>query len=68
MTWRRLAFRTLALLAIAAFFAAFVAIFYPDTIPYFALLFQVFHAILGMPLLVLALVVLLLSLILPWRR
>ncbi|GEM_PF-6502397 len=30
MTWRRLAFRTLALLAIAAFFAAFVAIFYPS--------------------------------------
>jgi len=31
MTWCRLAFRTLALLTIAAFFAAFVAIFYPDT-------------------------------------
>jgi len=67
MTWHRLAFRTLVLLAITAFFAAFVATFYPDTIPYFALLFQVFHAILGTPLLVLTLAVLFLSLILPRR-
>jgi len=53
MTWRRLVFRTVALLGIVAFFAAFLAIFYPDTIPYFALLFQIYHAILGTPLFVL---------------
>jgi hypothetical protein len=68
MTWRRLVFRTLALLGIIAFFAAFLAIFYPDTIPYFALLFQIYHAILGTPLFVLILVVIFLGLVLSQRK
>jgi len=68
MTWRRLVFRTLALLGIIAFFAAFLVTFYPDTIPYIGLLFQVSHAILGTPLFVLILVVIFLGLVLSRRE
>ena len=67
-TLRELVFRTLLLLIVLVFFAAFVAIFYPDTIPWFGALFQVSQALLGTPLLLLLLAVFLLSLILPRRR